>query len=75
MLALMPLGVLSVVQTRDALSQVDSTTLAGVGGAALQAVRSQIDLIKEAQISARVLASVLSNGVSAATPGSCGRQD
>ena len=61
MLALMPLGVLSVVQTRDALSQVDSTTLAGVGGAALQAVRSQIDLIKEAQISARVLASVLSN--------------
>ena len=42
MLALMPLGVLSVVQTRDALSQLDSTTLAGVGGAALQAVRSQL---------------------------------
>jgi len=60
MLALMPLGVLSVAQTRDALSQVDATTLAGVGGAALQAVRSQIDVIKEAQISVRVLASVLS---------------
>ena len=64
MLALMPLGVLSVVQTRDALSQLDSTTLAGVGGAALQAVRSQIDVIKEAQISVRVLASVLSNAPS-----------
>ncbi len=60
MLALMPLGVLSVVQTRAALEQVDSTTLAGVGGAALQAVRSQIDEINEAQVSARVLASVLS---------------
>lgn len=60
MLALMPLGVLSVVQTRAALDQVDSTTLAGVGGAALQAVRSQIDEINEAQVSARVLASVLS---------------
>lgn len=66
MLALMPLGVLSVVQTRDALGQVDATTLAGVGGAALQAVRSQIDVIKEAQISVRVLASVLS---SAPSPG------
>lgn len=59
MLALMPLGVLSVVQTRASLDQVDATTLAGVGGAALQAVRTQIDVIKEAQISARVLASVL----------------
>ena len=61
MLALMPLGVLSVVQTRDALSQVDATTLAGVSGAALQAVSDQIDVIKEAQISVRVLASILSN--------------
>lgn len=60
LLALMPLGVLSVVQTRAALDQVDATTLAGVGGAALQAVRTQIDVINEAQFSARVLASVLS---------------
>lgn len=60
MLALMPLGVLSVVQTRASLDQVDATTLAGVGGAALQAVRTQIDVINEAQISARVLASVMS---------------
>ena len=61
MLALMPLGVLSVIQARDAQDQVDATTLAGVGGAALQAVREQIDVIKEAQISVRVLASVLSD--------------
>lgn len=58
-LALMPLGVLSVVQTRDALHQVDASTLRGVGGAALQAVRDQIEVIKEAQVSARVLATVL----------------
>ncbi len=58
-LALMPLGVLSVVQTRDALQQVDASTLKGVGGAALQSVRSQVELIKEAQVSARILASVL----------------
>ena len=64
MLALMPLGVLSVVQARNSLAQVDATTLAGVGGAALQAVRSQIDLIKEAQISVRVLATVLSDAPS-----------
>lgn len=64
MLALMPLGVLSVFQARDALDQIDASTLAGVGGAALQAVRSQIDIIKEAQISVRVMASVLSNSPS-----------
>lgn len=55
----MPLGVLSVVQTRDALQQVDQSTLKGVGGAALQAMRDQIEVIKEAQVSARVLASVV----------------
>ncbi len=58
-LALMPLGVLSVVQTRDALHQVDTTTLKGVGGSALQAMRVQIEVIKEAQVSARILASVI----------------
>jgi two-component sensor histidine kinase len=62
-LALMPLGVLSVMQTRDALQQVDASTLKGVGGAALQAVRDQIELIKEAQVSARILASVLGRPV------------
>lgn len=55
----MPLGVLSVVQTRDALHQVDTTTLKGVGGSALQAMRVQIEVIKEAQVSARILASVI----------------
>jgi HAMP domain-containing protein len=62
-LALMPLGILSVVQTRDALNQVDASTLKGVGGAALQAVRQQIEVIKEAQVSARILASVLGRPV------------
>ena len=36
MLALMPLGVLSIVQARDAQDRVDASTLEGVGGAALQ---------------------------------------
>lgn len=60
MLALVPLGALSIVQTQDALRQVDETTLQGVGGASFQAVRTQIELINEAQISARVLATVFS---------------
>lgn len=60
MLALMPLGLLSIVQTRDALAQLDATTLEGVGGAAVQSVRPQIELINQAQISARALAAVLS---------------
>lgn len=63
MLALLPLGVLSIVQTRDALNQIDVTTLEGVGGAAMHAVRSQIELIKEAQVSARMLSTVLSRPV------------
>jgi two-component sensor histidine kinase len=60
MLALMPLGVLSIVQTRDALTQLDATTLEGVGGAAVQSVRGQIELINQAQVSARALAAILS---------------
>jgi two-component system, sensor histidine kinase PdtaS len=59
-LALLPLGVLSVVQSRWAQEQADISTLEGVGGASLQAVQAQIDLIEDAQISARVLAGVLS---------------
>ncbi len=67
MFALLPLGVLSVVQTRDALEQVDAATLEGVGGASLQAIRSQIALINEAQISARVLATVLGQSLTSDT--------
>jgi len=63
----MPLGVLSVAQTRAALEEVDQTTLEGVGGAAMQAVRSQIEAINEARISARVLASVLSQSLNEGT--------
>lgn len=61
-LALLPLGILSVVQTWVALDQVEKTTLDGIGGASREAVRPQIDLIRDAQASARTLASVLSEG-------------
>lgn len=47
------------MQTRDAQTKLDETTLAGVGGAAVQSVRAQIDLITEAQVTARTLAGVL----------------
>ncbi|MFN4202994.1 MAG: PDC sensor domain-containing protein [Tabrizicola sp.] len=60
MLALLPLGLLSIVQTRDALAQLDATTLEGVGGAAVQSVRPQIELINQARISARAPVSILS---------------
>ena len=72
MLALVPLGALSIVQTQDALRLVDETTLEGVGGASFQAVRTQIELINEAQISARVLATVFSRSRTAET--SCNEQ-
>lgn len=59
LVALLPLGALSVIQAREAQRQIDESTLTGVGGAALQAVRDQIELIKEAQVSARVLATII----------------
>jgi len=62
MLALMPLGVLSVVQAKSALEQVDATTLSGVGAATMNAALSQINIIKDAQVTVRVLASLLSTG-------------
>ncbi len=65
MLALLPLGVLSIVQTRNALDRIDVTTLEGVGGAALQAVRGQIELINEAQVAARSLADILASDAGA----------
>lgn len=58
-LALMPLGILSVVQTQMAQDEVVATTLEGVAGASLKAVQGQIDLITDAQTSARVLAGAL----------------
>lgn len=59
-LALMPLGILSVVQTQMAQDEMVATTLEGVAGASLKAVQDQIDLITDAQTSARVLAGALS---------------
>jgi two-component sensor histidine kinase len=59
-LALVPLGVLSVVQTQHAQREVSASTLEGVAGASRMAVQDQIDLIEDAQISARVLAAALS---------------
>lgn len=69
-LALMPLGILSVVQSQNAQREVDISTLEGVAGASLRAVQPQIDLIRDAQITARVLAQSLSVG-SANTETNC----
>lgn len=58
--ALLPLGILSIVQAQSAQREIELSTLEGVGGASLKAVQPQIDLIRNAQISARVLAAALS---------------
>lgn len=68
-LALMPLGVLSVVQTQSAQNETVNSTLEGVAGASLKAVQEQIDLINDARISARVMAAALSIALSES--GSC----
>ncbi|WP_374644899.1 sensor histidine kinase [Tabrizicola sp.] len=68
-LALMPLGVLSVVQTQSAQNDMLASTLEGVAGASLKAVQQQIDLINDARISARVMAAALP--VALSERGSC----
>ena len=67
-LALMPLGILSVVQTWVSLDQIEQITLDGIGGASLEAVRPQLDLIRDAQATARVMAAGRAAG-GAVTPG------
>lgn len=68
-LALLPLGILSVVQTWVSLDQMEKTTLDGIGGASREAVRPQIDLIRDAQAAARTLAAMLAPGIT--TSASC----
>lgn len=58
-LALMPLGILSVVQIQEAQREVEASTLEGVAGASLRAIQPQLDVIQTAQITARVLAEAL----------------
>lgn len=62
-LALLPLGVLSVVQTQVTREQFHQSTLEGIGGASLAAVQPQIDLIRASQTTAKVLAQSLSPGI------------
>lgn len=62
-LALLPLGLLSIMQTWASLSQTDRATLSGIGGASIEAVRPQIDMIRDAQHATRVLAAGLSVGI------------
>lgn len=55
-LALLPLGVLSMMQAQSARDQIRQTTLDGIGGATLQAVEPQIALIRAAQTTVKLLA-------------------
>jgi len=64
-MALLPLGILSVVQTQASRQQVNAATLDGIGGASLAAAQSQTDLIRKAQTTAAVLARDLSGGLPA----------
>lgn len=55
-LALMPLGVLSMMQAQIARDQIRQTTLDGIGGATFQAVEPQIALIRAGQTTVRLVA-------------------
>lgn len=61
-MALMPLGILSMVQTWVSREQVEQTTLDGIGGASQNAVRAQIDLIRDAQATAKTISYMFSVG-------------
>ncbi|WP_413875219.1 sensor histidine kinase [Albidovulum sp.] len=62
-LALLPLGLLSIVQAWASLDQTDRATLNGIGGASIEAVRPQMDMIRDAKTTARMLATGLSVGI------------
>jgi two-component sensor histidine kinase len=67
-LALLPLGVLSIVQARNAQNDLQDSVLEGVAGASMRAAQSQIDLIREAQITARTFAASLSHALEEGAP-------
>ncbi len=67
-LALLPLGVLSIVQARNSQTELDLSTLDSVDGAAMQAAQAQIDLIRNAQITARTFAASLSHALEEGAP-------
>lgn len=52
-----------MIQTWAALNQTDRAMLSGIGGASIEAVRPQVDMIRDAQNAARVLAAGLSVGI------------
>lgn len=62
-LSLLPLGVLSVVQTRSAISVAEQTALSGISGASIAASQPQIDAIKAARVTAQTIATELSLGI------------
>lgn len=62
-IALMPLGILSMVQTKVAQNQLNQATLEGVGAAAMMAVEPQVDLIRQAQTTASVVARALAASI------------
>jgi two-component system, sensor histidine kinase PdtaS len=66
--ALLPLGILSIVQARSAQERLEDSVLQGVEGASLRAAQAQIDLIRDAQITARAFAASLSHALEEGAP-------
>lgn len=62
-LSLLPLGVLSVVQTRSAIALMEETALSGASGASIAAAQPQVDAIKAARVTAHTIATELTLGV------------
>ncbi|MDQ2067818.1 histidine kinase dimerization/phosphoacceptor domain -containing protein [Xinfangfangia sp. CPCC 101601] len=62
-MALLPLGILSMVQTWVSLGQVDQAILHGIDGASQAGVSKQIELIQDAQSAARTISYIFSVGM------------
>lgn len=67
-LALLPLGILSIVQARNAQNDLQQSVLEGVSGASMRAAQSQIDLIRDAQITAQTFAAALTHAQQGGVP-------
>ncbi|MCU0826842.1 MAG: sensor histidine kinase [Tabrizicola sp.] len=66
--ALLPLGVLTVIQAQGSQRALEQSTLEAISGLTRASVQRQIDLIKDAQITARAFAASLSHALEEGAP-------
>jgi two-component sensor histidine kinase len=66
--ALLPLGVLTIIQAQGSQRALEQSTLEAISGTTRASVQRQIDLIKDAQITARAFAASLSHALEEGAP-------